>query len=289
MFVLHFLCSPEVCNYFSSMPEIRNITTSPLAIPEILCLILAYVRGPTFLAAATVSHAWYGAALRARWRSLVNPPQTPKFLPKLRKYGGLVRNLSLVLDNDKGFDTLVGSEFTRFLKPLSSFKTLHLRLTIKACPETITELLGIIRDQLGNQLRALHLDIGTIPYNDAKAFFPGPTSLRQLTLDRCETTEVVSAIARSKMPHLASLFCTGDLEDDEGPFFSSASLSALGRGVSAEFHELSIFCNANLTSAGLIGFADHCKTLTLLVLERCSRIEPAGFEASLKRPPFSLM
>ncbi|KAF9931718.1 hypothetical protein BGZ67_005138 [Mortierella alpina] len=259
----------------------------PLAIPETLSIILSYVDKPTLLAASTVSRAWREASLRVLWRAPVVPRLSPSFFSQLQRNGCHVHSLDVYLDNSDGSDSIVPTEFTRLLTRMPRLRSLHVHLKVQGSVETVAALTRIIKVQLGHQLEELNLDISTITSEDATDLFSGLVALRRLWLTGCATSDIFNALARSHMPRLSSIACieAATMLASIGAF-DDESLSALGRGISTQLQEFTAPYFLRITSAGLVAFADHCKSLTRLNLQGCINISPAGFETLIEASPF---
>ncbi|KAF9961974.1 hypothetical protein BGZ72_000597 [Mortierella alpina] len=262
------------------------MTACPLAIPETLSIILSYVDRQTLLAASTVSKAWRDASIRVLWRSPLVRHLSPSFFSQLQRNGCHVQSLEVHLDNSKGSDSIVPTELTRLLTRMPCLRSLHVRLKEEGSSETVTALTRIIKVQVGHQLQELNLDIDTISSEDATDLFSGLVGLKKLCLTGCATAGVVNAVATSHMSQLTSITCI-----QTGRYFGSVhlfnneSLSALGRGPSSQLQELSAPHFMQITAAGLIGFAEHCRSLTWLDLQGCIGISSIGFETLIEASP----
>ncbi|KAG0210472.1 Dynein regulatory complex subunit 6 [Mortierella sp. GBA30] len=173
-------------------------------------------------------------------------------------------------------------------------KSLFLRLSSGGTSESISALLRTVKNLLGNQLQTLGLNIGTINSGDAKDLFPAFVALRKLKLTWCANSTLMEVIADSQLPELTILTCLFPPAAPQAPtapatlddFFDDESLRALGRGCSTKLRELTVVGNSRITSAGLIGFVEHCKALTQLRLEHCHGIQPEGLEILIESSPF---
>lgn len=161
-------------------------------------------------------------------------------------------------------------------------RSLHVRLKVEGSAETVTALTRIIKVQLGKQLKELNLDMHPVFSENATELFSELGSLRTLKLNGCATAGVLDAVAGSHMPYLTSIACTATITS----YFDDATLSALGRRLSTQLQDFSASYFLLLTSAGLIDFAEHCRSLTRLNLEGCILISPIGFETLIEASPF---
>ncbi|KAF9355165.1 hypothetical protein BGX26_006901 [Mortierella sp. AD094] len=266
--------------------------SSPLAIPEILSIILSFLDKQSILSSITVSRVWNESATPALWKSLSRPPLTPNFFSQLEKSGCHVQHLDVVLDTDNDSYSIVPIEFTRVLKSTPRLNSLSLRLSSGGTSETRSSLLKATASIISNQLEFLSLGIGNISSDDAQEFFLSLTSIKKLELIQCATRSVIKAITEaqeSRPTGLHSFLVKGNLsgiapEMRQEEWFGNDSFSQLS-STFVDLRQISITSIHSLTSAGLISFSERFKELTHINFQCCGLIEPVGFETLIEASP----
>ncbi|KAF9099277.1 hypothetical protein BGX29_007181 [Mortierella sp. GBA35] len=149
-------------------------------------------------------------------------------------------------------------------------------------------MLGLIRELAASRLVHLTLDIGDISEQDARTFFPALKVVQELELVHCTRKSVVDAVADARLERLVKLCClVGDPHTSpviDGDIFNDSTIKKLAQSYPT-MQDLCIFNNNWMTSAGLVGFADYCKTLTRLQLECCRFLNAEGISALIKESP----
>ncbi|KAG0242590.1 hypothetical protein B0O80DRAFT_28563 [Mortierella sp. GBAus27b] len=264
--------------------------SDPLLIPEILRIVFDSLDTSSLITVATVCKAWNHVALEVLWQN-VRAPTSRSFYHQLRKCGRNIRSLDILLDNTA--PSAPSLQLARIVQDTPRLMNLSIGFSDGSTQEALQSVFRVIEDYLAENLRSLSLALkspmSTVLYKftseDAASFFPAFTQLTRLELDTHPADDVLLTVIYC-LPGLVKMA----FKENPNPIvdlttFGDDTLRILGQELK-NLSDLTIVSNQRLTSAGLVGFASSCKTLTRLDLCHCHQLSHDGLELLVETSPY---
>ncbi|KAG0362489.1 hypothetical protein BC939DRAFT_437335 [Gamsiella multidivaricata] len=245
-----------------------------LEIPEILCMVIDVLDGPSLKTASLVCKAWHRQTRLILWRQLVIPKDwynhdlTPLW-STLDRQGDVIRVLSLELSTSAKMKQEVDMELIRnqlasLLSRAPNLESLNMQL-----PRDIKSNIARTIAAHSKQLKQLETDILNWESDDMADLLTACPNLRQIAGHNF-SGDILKAIARTQ-PTLDRLDCTHPRFDDE-------ELIAFVKQF-PDLLQLSVSLHQFLTTKALIGIAQHCQKIEHLGFHFCLGLQSVGFQA----------